>query len=90
MHIIDCIINEKNRKNIYHYIDNIFVTKIGGAPDIFTIKFYLFTWLFYWFDDFNATYNSTNMVTKLVLRICRKFEINLQMLKEWGKSVNKY
>ena len=38
---IDCIIEDKNKKNIHHYIDNIFGTKIGGAPDIFTTKTYL-------------------------------------------------
>ena len=27
------------------------------------------------------------MATKIMLRIVRKFEINIQMLKEWGKEV---
>ena len=35
---IDCIINDKNINNINLYIDDIFGTKFGGAPDIFTIK----------------------------------------------------
>ena len=39
---IDCIINDNIRKNIHHYIDNLFGNKIGGAPAIFTIKTYLF------------------------------------------------
>ena len=87
MYSIDCIINKKNRKNTHHYIYNIFETKIGGMPDIFTIKTYLFTLLLYWFDDFNATYKSTNMATKRMLSIVRKFRINLQILKEWRKVV---
>ena len=43
MYSIDCIINDKNRMNIHHYITNLFGTNIGGAPVIFTIKTYLFT-----------------------------------------------
>ena len=43
--------------------------------------------LLYWFEDFNAIYKSTNMATKRMLSIVRKFEINLQILKEWKKVV---
>ena len=42
MYSIDCIINDKNINNISHYIDNLFGTKFGGAPGIFTIKTYVF------------------------------------------------
>ena len=79
---IYCIIDDNNRKNIHHYIENIFGTKIGGLPAIFTIKTYLFASLLYWFDKFNATNKSTKMVTKIMLGMGRKFEINFQMLKE--------
>ena len=41
MYSIDCIADDKEINNIHHYIDNIFGTKIGGAPDIFTTKTYL-------------------------------------------------
>ena len=54
-------------------------------PAIFTIKSYLFALLLYWFDDFNATYKSTNMANKRMLSIVRKFEINIQLLREWRK-----
>ena len=75
---------------IHHYIGNLFGTNIGGAPDIFTIKTYLYASLLYWFDNFNDTYKSTNMAAKRMFSIGRNFEINLQMLKEWVKSARKY
>ena len=90
MYSIDCIINNKNRINIHHYIDNLFGTNIGGEPAMFTIKTHLFESLLYWFDNFNVTYNSTKMVNKTMLRIGIKFEINLHILKELGKVVRKY
>ena len=89
MYIIYFTINDQNRNNVYHYIDNKFGIKIGGGPAIFTIRTYLFSFLMYWFDGLNSTYKSTDMVTKIMLIISRKSEINLQMLKEWGKSVRK-
>ena len=82
MYSIDCIIEDNSRNNIHHYIDNLSRTKIGGAPDIFTIKTYHFASLLYCFDDFNDKYRSTNMVTKIILIIGRKFDTNIQMLKE--------
>ena len=38
MYSIDCIADDKKRNNIHHYIDNIFGTKIGGAPAILQSK----------------------------------------------------
>ena len=88
MYSIDYIIVYRNRNNIHHYIDNLFGTKIGGATAILQSKL-LFETLLYWFDNLNDTYKSTNIATKRTLIIGRKCDINLQMLKEWGKSVKK-
>ena len=74
---------------MHHCIVNIFETNIGGAPAIFTIKTYFFASLLYWFEDFNTTYKSTKTATKRMLRIGRKFEINIKTVKEWGKSMIK-
>ena len=88
MYSIDYIIVYRNRNNIHHYIDNLFGTKIGGATAILQSKL-LFESLLYWFDKFNDTYKSTNMVTERTLRIGRKRDINIQMLTEWRKAVRK-
>ena len=88
MHSIDCIIYNKDRNNIHNHVKNIFGTKIDGAPAILQSKL-LFESLLYWFDKFNDTYKSTNMVTERTLRIGRKRDINIQMLTEWRKAVRK-
>ena len=43
--------------------------------------------MLYWFDDFNATYSTTNTITKRMLSIGRKFDISLKVLKNWAKIV---
>ena len=87
MYRIDGIVEEKLRQKVKNYVHELFGDKIGGSAGIDTIKSYLFASLLFWFDEFNSRYNSTNIVTKRMLTIGRKFGIDFQQLKDWGKAV---